>query len=207
MDVGGAPLRRALWGLLGATLIVVSILALRAGARSGPLSSGDALPVLATLPEFELRNRDGRLVTSAELRGQLWIASFIFTRCRGACPRITQRLIGLGDEALALPRRVSISVDPEYDQPEVLAEYARSQGVRDERWLFVTGDRAAVYSLVREGFKLAVEAQGSMNPDEPIIHSTRLVLVDGQGRVRGTYDAFDDEALAALERDIARLAR
>ena len=63
-----------------------------------------------------------------------------------------------------------------------------------------------MYSLVREGFRLAVGPQAE-NPDEPILHSTRLVLVDEQGRVRGTYEAFDEERMAALRRDVRRLGR
>lgn len=204
-ELGGARFRSALWVVLAATLVVVSVVALR--VRAGRLG-GPPPPVLATLPDFALHNRDGRLVTRADLAGEPWIASFIFTRCRGVCPRITERLVRLGEEwdlPGRLPRRVSFSVDPDYDRAEVLAEYAGRAGARDERWLFLTGERQAVYTLVRRGFLLAVEPQGSPNPEEPIIHSTRLALVDGQGRLRGTYDAFDETAIAALRRDAARL--
>lgn len=197
-ELGGARFRIALWALLAATLVLVGIVALRARSPRGP-----APLVLAEIPDFALRNRDGRTVTRFDLLGEPWVASFIFTRCRGACPRITDRMARLGADGI--PRRVSFSVDPEYDTPQVLAEYARGMGATDAEWLFLTGDRAEVYALVRHGFLLAVEAQGSTNPEEPIIHSARLALVDAQGRLRGTYDSFDDEAMVSLRRDVARL--
>jgi protein SCO1/2 len=199
-ELGGARFRAALWTILGATLVVVSLIALRAR------SAGPPPPVLLTLPEFTLTNRDGRTVRSADLRGEPWIASFVFTRCRGACPMIVERMRALGESTPTLPRLVSFSVDPEFDTPAVLADWARERGIDDPRWLLLTGERAAVYSLVRDGFKLAVGPQAEANSDEPILHSSRLVLVDGQGRVRGTYDAFDDERQAALRRDAARVA-
>lgn len=200
-SVGGARLRAALLAILAATLLGVGVIALRARTATAPA-------VLSTLPDFTLVNRDGRAVARADLAGEPWIASFIFTRCRGACPRLTDRMVRLGEEwrpSGRMPRRVSLSVDPDHDRPEALAEYGRRMGAADERWLFLTGERDTVYALVRQGFLLAVEPEGSLDPDEPIIHSTRLALVDGEGRLRGTYDAFDEEAIRALRRDASHL--
>jgi cytochrome oxidase Cu insertion factor (SCO1/SenC/PrrC family) len=199
-ELGGARFRAALWALLAATLVLVGLLALRARSAGGPPP-----PVLGDLPDFTLRDRDGRTVTRADLLGRPWIAGFIFTRCRGACPRITARMVRLGEEWRGMPRRVSFSVDPDYDTPAVLAEYARGMGADDPNWLFLTGERAAIHALVRRGFLLAVEAEGSTNSDEPIVHSSRLALVDAEGRLRGTYDSFDEEAMTRLRRDAARL--
>jgi protein SCO1/2 len=156
---------------------------------------------IAALPEFDLLDQTGAKVSLATWRGEPWIVDFVFTRCGGQCPLLTQRMKKLA--ALLPPgvRLASISVDPEYDTPEILAAYARDQGAVDPRWAFLTGPPERVRALIREGFRLALEP-GQPDPKEPILHSTRFVLVDGQGRVRRYGEAFDDASLA----DLARVA-
>ncbi len=165
-------------------------------------------PVLAELPDFALVNRDGRSVALADLGGRPWVAGFIFTRCALACPRLTAQMIRLGaTRAAAAPvRRVSITVDPEHDTPEVLEAYAAAHGIEDPEWLFLTGERERIYELATSGFKLAVDDAPPpelVSPQEPILHSTRLVLVDGRGRIRGYYDGFRGEELQRLAADLA----
>lgn len=199
------PLRRLLlWAFLIAALVAV-VVATFWSRRWSVASSAPA--VLFELPDFALRNRDGATVTLASLRGEPFVAGFIFTRCGGVCPRITEQMIRLQTlvQHPSLLRRVSFTVDPEYDTPEVLAAYARDHGIRDDRWLFLTGDAAGIRSLVHDGFKLAVENSGTA--EEPIVHSTRLVLVDRRGRVRGYYEAFEEEAIGKLLSDLRAVMR
>lgn len=191
--------RILLWGALACGLVALALGAVRARLREQP-----APPVLGQLPPFALEDQRGQAVTLANLRGEPWIASFVFTRCGGACPRIVERLKLLGPQLPAGLRRISISVDPAYDTSEVLASYATASGIGDPRWLFVTGDPAAVRALVLGGFKLAVG--DSTDPTEPILHSSRLVLVDRAGAIRGYYDSEDAEAMAKLTRDARALA-
>jgi protein SCO1/2 len=199
-------LRRLLiWGLLVAVLLAVAGTAI--WQRLGGLRRPD-LPVLGIVPDFTLTNRDGRTVHRADLAGAPWIADFIFTRCAASCPMMSQRMARLiRDLPPELPARfVSFTVDPQYDRPAVLERYAESFSA-PERWLFLTGGTEEMHRLSREGFKLAVDAAGNpANPDEPILHSTRFVLVDGEGRIRGYYEAFDEESTAKLVRDVRALA-
>ena len=200
------PLRRVLlWGFLVAVLLAVAVAAV--WSRRWSSAAQGAPPVLFELPEFSLANRDGAAVSLASLRGEPFVASFIFTRCGGVCPRITERMIRLATlvQHPHLLRRVSFSVDPEFDTPAVLAAYARDHGIRDDRWLFLTGETGAMRALIRDGFKLAVEKTDSAT--EPILHSTRLVLVDRRGRVRGTYEAFEEEAIGRLLTDLRAVTR
>jgi protein SCO1/2 len=94
----------------------------------------------------------------------------------------------------------------------VLEAYAKSFKAPD-RWLFLTGDGQQIYRLSREGFKLAIDntppgATAAPTPTaEPILHSTRIALVDGQRRVRGYYEAFDEESMKRLERDLRALVK
>jgi protein SCO1/2 len=163
------------------------------------------LPVLGTLPPFSLLSASGKTVSSQTLAGKVWVADFIFTRCAGACPAMTSKLASLQPR---LPRGVllvSFTVDPEHDTPEVLTGYAQKVGAGPS-WLFVTGEKSALYSLSTLGFKLAaMEAPPGDAPDGPFLHSSRLVLVDAQGRIRGYYDSEEAGTLPRLERDIRRL--
>ena len=158
-------------------------------------------PRLVELPPFELTNRDGSTVSLADLRGAPWIADFIFTRCALYCSRLTSRMAMLGSSSApgGSVVRVSVSVDPTFDTPEVLAAYADSHGVEDPRWLFVTGEAERVRSLVLEGFKLVFEDA------DPILHTNRFVLVDAEGTVRGYYDATDGTELERLVADLAAI--
>jgi protein SCO1/2 len=161
-----------------------------------------APPVLGTVPPFALTERSGRTVGTTDLRGHVWIADFVFTRCPDFCPLLTARMAELqrslpaGDDL----RLVSVSVDPVHDTPEVLRAYAARTGAGDA-WLFLTGPRDDVARLVHDGFKLAFADNGP--PGQPITHSDRFVLVDRGLRIRGYYLATDAADLARLRADAA----
>jgi protein SCO1/2 len=100
---------------------------------------------------------------------------------------------------------VSFTVDPEKDTPEVLREYAEKLHAQPQRWDFLTGSRDAIYALSRDGFKLGV-SDGSEEAGVPI-HSTRVVLVDRKGTIRGYYDAMAPDAVTKLLADANHLFR
>jgi protein SCO1/2 len=174
-----------------------------ASARAAP-------PHLAELPPFALRDSAGRAVTLEGLRGRPWVADFIFTRCAGVCPAMTARMARLRGEIDRRVLLVSFTVDPEHDTPEVLARYAAGFRAGDG-WRFVTGPAADLYALSVDGFKLAAEAIGPPPPgtpasgDGPFLHSSKFVLVDQAGRVRGYYDSSSEEAVSTLRADAGRL--
>jgi protein SCO1/2 len=97
-------------------------------------------------------------------------------------------------------RLVSFSVDPERDTPPVLAEYARRYQAQPGRWFFLTGDRNTIDSLDRRAFMLG-------NIDSSMQHSTRFVLIDRHGNIRGYYGTSEDDPTVRLIVDIRRLAR
>jgi protein SCO1/2 len=198
------PARTALG--VGALLVAVLGVVMWLGTKT--LERAEApLPVLATVPEFALTEASGEAVSLADLRGRPWVADLIFTSCSGICPRMTKEMAALRKSTADLPdlRFVSFSVDPETDTPEVLREYA-SRFVDDRTgWLFLTGDEATVRRVAGEGFLLPVQDGDPTRGDEAVLHSSRFVLVDRDGRVRGTYDVADSEAMLALRGDLRRL--
>lgn len=166
------------------------------------------LPVLAEVPSFSLIQRDGSTVTRDDLLGAPWIADFIFTRCPGICPLMSLTMQRLGERlpSGSAVRLVSISVDPEFDTPEVLTAYAERFNAPSS-WLFLTAEHAeTTHELARKGFLLAVDPDPAPGTtEEPILHSSRLVLVDGKGRIRGYYDALHDEERERLLGDVERV--
>jgi protein SCO1/2 len=175
-----------------------------AGARSD-----GALRVLSTVPPFTLTNQAGRAFGREDLAGKVWVGSFIFTRCPSTCPvqtRYVKRLQeALRDEpAWTQVRLVSFTVDPQYDTPAVLRDYAERVGADPDHWFFLTGTREEIWQLSKDGFKLPV---GDAPPggDGPILHATKLMLVDEDGRVRGYYDGLSDAGLQELRRDLDRV--
>ena len=151
------------------------------------------LPKLFELPKFTLTERSGRPFDSASLRGKVWIADFFFTSCPGTCLLLSNRMkeIHAATAKNEDVRFISISTDAETDTPEVMTKYAASLGA-DSRWSFLTGARDAIFDLSISGFKLALADATGVDVKEKFIHSTKLVLVDRHGWIRGYYDGVSE---------------
>jgi protein SCO1 len=164
------------------------------------------IPQYGTVPEFRLTNQNGQPFGSSELKGKIWVADFIFTSCPGPCPLISSRMAEmqrpLKDSDVHL---VSLTVDPETDTPEVLREYAERLHAEPGRWDFLTGAVDTIYGLARDGFKLAV-SDGADELGRPV-HSTRAVLVDRRGTIRGYYDMTAADGVTTLLADTSHLLR
>ncbi|MBI2496487.1 MAG: SCO family protein [Opitutae bacterium] len=149
-----------------------------------------------SLPEFTLLDQEGRAVAGSRFRGKQIVLNFIFTRCPIAtmCPAATQRMSELQRAAKAAGAKdlelVSISLDPEYDTPGVLKEYAQLRGLDTSNWSFLTGPDAAVRHLLAQ-LGVIREFEGAT-----IKHTLATVLINEQGkithRVDGSVWAVDD---------------
>src|SRR3954471_11325887 len=184
-----------------------------AGARSKPgLSTGKQLEGLGdfgTVPDFTLTERSGQRVTRSDLKGQIWLADFIYTTCEDTCPLESATMEKLQTQ-LKDPRAklVSISVDPDRDTPNVLARYADVFHADPQRWLFLTGNKNEIYRIVQEGFHLsAIPASDDSEHSDGVFHDAHFVLVDGSAQIRGYYESNDAEALRRLTADIGKLLR
>ncbi len=167
-----------------------------------------APPALRALPEFALTavTVDGTSPLDLRaLRGRAWVVDFVYTRCAGPCPMLTANMAGLQKR---LPKSVgllSFTVDPDHDSPEVLTLYARNFKADPQRWFFVTGDKPELVKLFRDGFQIAVAESASAPVGQNVAHTTKFVLLDGEGRIRGYYDGDDRASLDKLAADASRL--
>jgi protein SCO1/2 len=162
------------------------------------------LPKLGALPAFTLTDQNGRPFGTKQLQGKIWIADFIYTTCPGPCPMISSRMSETQKPLRGTDvKLVSFSVDPAHDTPEVLRGYAAKLNAQPGRWEFLTGDKGTIYRLSRDGFKLAAATAADGQP----VHSTRMILVDRTGQIRGYYDATDADAITRLLADANHLRR
>lgn len=189
--------------LLGGGLVI-------AGSASGACKRSADLPPLGHVGQFSLTDQAGRNVTPEAMRGKVWAAAFMFTRCPTVCPRITRRMRELQQAAakdgVAL-ELVSFSVDPEHDTPAVLLDYAKKYDANLATWRFLTGDLEVVRKTSEQGFKLAFEGKPTPGAEHfGLMHGSHLVLVDGAGQIRGYYRTSEDERMKQLLLDAAALA-
>jgi protein SCO1/2 len=193
-------------------LFAALALAVPMGALLMRQTGRSQLPVLAELPAFSLLDQDGKAFSRSDMLGRVWIADFVFTSCADACPRLQSKMRKLQDRLLPLEQGgdislLSISVDPERDTPARLKEYAETFGARPGLWRSLTGEQKEVERTVVRGFHTAMAKVPRGNEDPhlaafDIMHGERLVLVDAQGRIRGFYDADDQDHLLSDARSL-----
>jgi protein SCO1/2 len=177
--------------------------ALKAGRASAPrrLKKGDELPA------FSLTTSASRPFTEADLRGHVTAVTFIFTRCPVPefCPLMVKRFKELqrelnADTSLGSVRLLSVTLDPAFDTPQVLASYAAAMGADTNRWQFVTG-RPEEIARLTSAFSIHVERNGVL-----LDHTLATAIVGRDGRVTEIWrgNAWTSAAVLDALRDVTR---
>ena len=169
------------------------------------------LPDLGEVPAFSLIDERGQPFTEEALRGHATIVSFLFTRCDLICPVTTMKMENIQEktfDAIGRVKLLSFSVDPTYDTPERLTEYAKRYHADPTQWRFVTGPLDKVNALVEGPFMSSMLRE----PDRPggipnIAHAGYFLLLDPQLHIRGKYDTDDVKRLDQMIHDARFLAR
>jgi len=183
---------RLVWVGLGLTIALLLLASLLALLRL-QASFGKPLPVLGQVTDFALTNQNGRAISLADLRGHVWVADIIFTRCAGPCLKMSQQMMEL-QHALPLGgtiKLITLTTDPEFDTPSVLKTYSERFTANPSRWWFLTGPKAQIAALAIDSLKLtAIEKKPEerQSPADLFVHSTIFVLVDKRGQLRGVYE-------------------
>ncbi|MBI3292646.1 MAG: SCO family protein [Elusimicrobia bacterium] len=175
------------------------------GARR-PLQSVN----LKELPNFTMTGVTAKARTTLgkkDLLGHPWIANFIFTHCSGPCPQLTMEMTRLQSALPRDVRLVTFTVDPDRDTPEVLQQYAQWVGADPKRWVFLRGEKGALYRLMYEGFKLPMVEDRQAPSGFRVTHSLKFVLVDSRGAIRGYYNRDGVQSLTVLQRDVNTLLK
>ncbi|MFD2529929.1 MULTISPECIES: SCO family protein [Polaribacter] len=143
------------------------------------------------VPSFEFTNQEGKTITNKNFEGKVHVVEFFFSTCPTICPIMNQKMLTIQDEFFGNPNFgiASISITPEIDTPEVLKEYAKSNGITHKNWHLLTGKNDdVVYALSNKGFKLYAgkgdEEHGGFE------HSGLFALVDKDGYIRSRKDEY-----------------
>ena len=150
-----------------------------------------------TIPDFSLLNNTGDSIYREDLNDQFLVVDFFFTRCPTICPEMSNSMYDVQEkfDEIDEVKLLSVSIDSDYDRPDILSKYARKYDANPDKWFFLTGDKNKIHNLAQEGFKLSAvqESEGI-----EITHSDRLVLVDKEGVIRGYYHGTDENEVDKL---------
>lgn len=153
------------------------------------------LPVLSTLPKYELVDENGSAFGAKDLAGRFYLANFHFTNCPTICAKlmettqkIQKRIKGMGQKVAI----VSFTVDPDNDTPQTLFKHARKLNANPYVWKFLTGTKDELNSLLIQGFKVPMGEKPANVDLYDIAHSGKIVLVDYKGDIRGYYSSDEN---------------
>jgi protein SCO1/2 len=195
---------------LGRSLLLALVVCAAAPAQAAQdqaVSANPTLSVIARAPDFALKDPGGDTVRLAGYRGRVVLLAFVFTSCPGVCPMISQQMAALqgrlkqerlfGSKAAML----SVTVDPDTDTAEVLAEYARTFGADPAGWRFLREEAPRLDPVLKaydEWTKLLPSRRGAQRAE--LDHPARVYLIDPAGNIREIYSlAFFNEKQALLD--------
>lgn len=159
-------------------------------------STNDVTTLNWQVPDFQAKNQANEPVSLGNLKGKVWLVDFIFTRCPNICPPMTANMVRVQKELAKqqIPVEIiSFSVDPQYDQPDVLKAYAEKHHADLSHWSFLTGyDLSTVQQIAKTAFKGSVNQQKGPSDEVPILvnHPSQFYLIDQTGRVRKFYNGL-----------------
>jgi protein SCO1/2/putative membrane protein len=152
------------------------------------------------LGPFSLKDTQGKTWTKGDLRGKYWIVHFFYCTCQEGCATTTRQMARLQD-AFADRNDVgllSIHVNPDEEDAEMLRSYAKDWKADSERWIFLTGEPKVVADAVR-GFSMSLLRFPEKDAGHRVMHEWRLLVVDPEGRIMGSIpDAKDEKAVDEL---------
>ena len=141
-----------------------------------------------TVPPFSFLNQDSLLISNEDYKGKVYIVEFFFTTCPTICPIMNRNLVDIQNEFKDMEDLAfaSFTINPGYDTPMVLKQYAESYGITDMDWHLLTGDQEAIYNLANTGFNIYVAEMADMPGG--FEHSGLFALIDKEGYIRSRRD-------------------
>ena len=172
------------------------------GPKDTHIVNGKVDTLYHQIPAFRFLNQDSVWVSEKDMAGKIYIADFFFTSCPTICPKMKTQLLRIYERYAKNDgiRILSHSIDPSFDTPSVLKQYASRLQVKAPRWNMLTGDKAALYTLGEKSYM--VTAQEDKNEAGGFVHSGAFILVDKNRHVRGIYDGTQETEVNHLIEDI-----
>ncbi len=172
------------------------------GPKDTHIVDGKVDTIYHQIPPFRFLNQDSTWVSEKDMSGKIYVADFFFTSCPTICPKMKTQLLRIYERYASNDqiRILSHSIDPTFDTPIVLKQYAERLQVKAPRWNMLTGDKAAIYKLGEKSYM--VTAQEDKNEAGGFVHSGAFILVDKNRHVRGIYDGTQETEVNHLIEDI-----
>ena len=161
---------------------------------------------LHTIAPFYMINQSGERVTSNVLKGKITLVNFFFAACQSVCPKMkdTMKKVHSNFDGNPAVFFLSFSVTPDNDTVHKLAEYAKSNNIPERQWNLLTGDKTEIYKLARQSFFIE-EEPGLSKSAKQFLHTENLVLIDGDGHIRGLYNGTLEAEVPRISEDIRAL--
>jgi protein SCO1/2 len=202
------------YSYIGISLIIL-VFGIWAVKSIGNYFSESTLERIGKVPEFSFTDQEGNTITNKDYEGKVYVVEFFFTSCKTICPIMNKNMLRVQNEFYGNPNVgiASFTIDPNYDTPSVLKEYAKNYGITNPQWHFLTGEKEKIHDLANSGFNLYVgESTDAIDGFE---HSGLFALIDQNGDIRSRkdsygnpiiyYDGLEDDGIKTLIQDIKKL--
>ena len=149
-------------------------------------------------PDFILTNQDSILISNEDLNDKVYVLEFFFTRCPDICIEMNSNMKTL-DEKFGDSDEfgiVSITIDPNNDNPSTLKEYSEALDIKSQNWHFLTGEKDYIYDLANNGFN--IYANQNANFAGGFEHQGYFALIDKDGYIRSRKDNFGNPIMYYL---------
>jgi protein SCO1/2 len=155
--------------------------------------------VFHQIPDFKIVDQNNRTLTGASFKDKVLVVDFFFTRCPGICPQMSSQLSRVQESFISQKdvQILSFTVDPEFDQPGILKEYAKKFEAKDDKWfLATTNSKTDVFNIGFYGFKVPSDTV------DKFLHSEKVLLVDKDKHIRGFYNGTNKKEVDRLITEI-----
>ena len=160
---------------------------------------------------FSFTNQDGKTITNKDVEGKVYVVEYFFTTCKGICPKMNESMERVnkafkGNKDFMI---LSHTVDPEIDTMEQMKRYSIRFDADPNQWMFLTGDKKALYDAAKESYLITAEdTSNRVKIEDDFVHDQHFVLVDRTGHIRtglkslSTYDGLVKKDVDTLISDI-----
>lgn len=202
-------------------------------SRDSKFSESTLAVINDSIPAFSFINQDGKVINQHSTSGKVYVAEYFFTTCKGICPKMNANMRRVYDafhtekdflilSHTCMPETDSVPLLKDYERKmlngslvknedgsyKILYDSSLTSASVNSNWNFLTGDKASLYKLARQGYHIDNgRPDSSQRMEDQFIHTQFFALVDRYGRVRGIYDGLQEAEIQKLLNDIPGLLK
>lgn len=199
-----------------------------------PFTDAKLAVINDSIPDFSFADQNGKMISKKNTEGKIYVAEYFFTTCKGICPKMNTNMRRVFDQFknesdflivshTCMPEVDSIPLLKKYEQKMLTGQLIKNndgsfklkynpadstKSFVNNNWYFVTGNKAELYRLARQGYMIDNgKPDSTQQIENQFIHTQFFALVDRYGRVRGIYDGLKEEEIQKLLTDIPELMK